>query len=206
MSLATATSAGLELILNRYLALDPEAPPHLAPMYGQVIALEVLGLGLRWYLVPCPNRIQVLGDFEGEPDCTLRGTPFALARLGDEHRRADQLFSGAVEISGNSELGHRFGKLLGNLEIDWEEQLSTLTGDVIAHQAGNLVRGAAAWGREARESLAQDLPEYLQEEIQLLPTRFEVEEYLAEVDRLRDDLERLEQRIQRLVAHRGAGK
>ncbi len=204
MSLSTATSAGLELLLNRYLSLDPELPPRLAPLYGRVIALEVLGLGLSWCLIPGPAGIQVLGQYEGEPDCTLRGTPLALARLGSEHRRADQLFSGAVEISGDSELGHRFGNLLGALDIDWEEQLSKLTGDLLAHQAGNLVRGIGAWGREARASLAEDLPEYLQEELRLLPNRFEVEDYLAEVDRLRDDLERLEQRIGRLAARRGA--
>jgi len=204
MSLSTATSAGLELLLNRYLSLDPELPPRLTPLYGRVIALEVLGLGLRWYLIPGPAGIQVLGEFEGEADCTLRGTPLALARLGNEHRRTDQLFSGAVEIQGDSELGHRFGNLLGKLDIDWEEHLSKLTGDLLAHQTGNLVRGVGAWGREARASLAQDLPEYLQEELRLLPSRFEVEEFLAQVDDLRDDVERLEQRIQRLAARRGA--
>jgi ubiquinone biosynthesis protein UbiJ len=206
MSLSTATSAGLELLLNRYLSLDPELPPRLAPLYGRVIALEVLGLGLRWYLVPGPAGIQVLGEFEAEADCTLRGTPLALARLGSEHRRSDQLFSGAVEIQGDSELGHRFGNLLGKLDIDWEEHLSKLTGDLLAHQTGNLVRGVGAWGRAARSSLAQDLPEYLQEELRLLPSRFEVEEFLAEVDHLRDDAERLEQRIQRLTARRGAAR
>jgi ubiquinone biosynthesis protein UbiJ len=109
-----------------------------------------------------------------------------------------------VEIQGDSELGHRFGNLLGKLEIDWEEQLSKLTGDLLAHQTGNLVRGAGAWARAARASLAQDLPEYLQEELGLLPSRIEVGEFLAEVDRLRDDAERLEQRIQRLADRRGA--
>jgi ubiquinone biosynthesis protein UbiJ len=129
-----------------------------------------------------------------------------LARLGSEHRRSDQLFSGAVEIQGDSELGHRFGNLLGELDIDWEEHLSKLTGDLLAHQTGNLVRGVGAWGHAARASLAQDLPEYLQEELRLLPSRIEVEEFLAEVDHLRDDAERLEQRIRRLTAGRGAAR
>jgi ubiquinone biosynthesis protein UbiJ len=118
--------------------------------------------------------------------------------MGSEADSADQLFSGAVAISGDTELGHNFGKLLGGLDIDWEEQLSRLTGDLLAHRIGNLARGAARWGKDALEALRQDLPEYLQEEVRLLPGRYEVEEFLTEVDRLRDDLERLEQRVRRL--------
>jgi ubiquinone biosynthesis protein UbiJ len=200
MSLSDASSAGLESLLNRYLGLDPEARARLEALHGRVIGLEVLGLGLRWYLVPGPAGLQVLSRFEGEPDCTLAGTPLDLARMGSEGESADQLFSGAVKIRGDTELGHSFGKLLAGLDIDWEEQLSRLTGDVLAHAVGNLARGAARWGKDVLAALRQDLPEYLQEEARLLPGRYEVEEFLTEVDRLRDDLERLEQRVQRLAA------
>jgi len=198
MSLSDVSSAGLESLLNRYLGLDPTARARLKALHGRVICLEVLGLGLRWYLIPGPAGLQVMSRFEGEPDCTLAGTPLDLTRMGAEGDSADQLFSGAVKISGDTELGHSFGNLLAGLDIDWEEQLSRLTGDVLAHGIGNLARGAVRWGADALKVLRQDLPEYLQEEARLLPGRYEVEEFLAEVDRLRDDLERLEQRVQRL--------
>ena len=200
MSLSGASSVGLETFLNRYLGLDPDARSRLRAMHGRVICLEVLGLGLRWYLIPGPAGLQVLSRFEGEPDCTLAGTPLDLARMGSSVESADPLFSGAVEIRGDTELGHSFGKLLAGLEIDWEEQLSRHTGDVVAHGIGNLARGVARWGRDALAAFRQDLPEYLQEEARLLPGRYEVEAFLAEVDRLRDDLERLELRVQRLAA------
>ncbi|NCC30261.1 MAG: sterol-binding protein, partial [Gammaproteobacteria bacterium] len=54
-----------------------------------------------------------------------------------------------------------------------------------------------------------DLQEYLQEEARLTPTRYEVEAYLTQVDILRDDVERAEARIERLVrlaqTHAGSG-
>jgi len=203
-SLSDASSAGFELLLNRYLRLDPDALHRLEPMHGRVISLEVVGLGLRWYLVPGPAGVQVLSRFEGTPDCTLAGTPLDLAHMGSERNSADQLFSGAVEISGDTELGHGFGKLLAGLDIDWEEQLSGLTGDLLAHRIGNLARGLLRWGSDSLAALQQDLPEYLQEEVRLLPGRYEVEEFLSEVDRLRDDLERLEQRVRRIGDRRVA--
>jgi ubiquinone biosynthesis protein UbiJ len=44
-----------------------------------------------------------------------------------------------------------------------------------------------------------DIQEYLQEEAGLLPTRYEIEAFLSLVDILRDDMERVEARIERLT-------
>lgn len=198
MSLPELAVAALEEAMNRYLQLDPAAPEQLAALHGRVLAFEIVGLGQTIFLIPGPQRIQIMARFEGEPDCRLRGTPLALARLGDERGSSEQLFSGGVEISGDTELAHRFGKILGAMDIDWEEQLARLTGDLVAHELGNLVRGGMRWGRESRRTLGLDLKEYLQEELRMVPSRPDVEGFLHEVDEVRDGVERLEARIERL--------
>jgi len=205
MSTREAAFAVLENALNRYIKLDPTALQRLAPLHGKLILLHIQGLELDLYLVPATNGIQLYPEFEGEPDCTLSGAPLAFARLGGG-RRDDQLFAGAVEIRGDTETGHRFGELLADLDIDWEEQLSRLTGDVAAHQIGSGVRAAGRWGRQAAEILPADLAEYLQEEARLLPVRLECEEFTSAVDTLRDDVERLEARIRRLQQNQDGGK
>ncbi|HHH39683.1 MAG TPA: sterol-binding protein [Sedimenticola sp.] len=202
MSLSELAWAGLEATVNRLLALDPVARKQLAEMHGRVIAFEVLGTGQTLYLVPGPARLQILSRYEGEPDCLLRGTPLALARMGRGDQGTDQLFSGEVEIRGDTGLAHRFGHIMGSLDIDWEEQLSRVTGDVVAHGAGELVRGLGRWGRDTLETFGLDLQEYLQEELRLLPQRLEIETFLSQVDRLRDDVERLEARVERLRSRR----
>lgn len=201
MSLSALTYAGLEQAFNRYLALDPDARRAMGRLHGRVIAFDVAGTGLRFFLIPGANgEVQLLSHHEGEPDCRLHGTPLALARMHDPRASSDQLFSGQVQIEGDTELAHRIGKILGAMDIDWEEQLSRYTGDLVAHDIGNLVRGAARWGRQSLDTLGLDLQEYLQEELRLLPVRPEIEAFLADVDRLRDDVERLQTRIERLRA------
>ena len=197
MPILNTSLALFEEVLNRYLRLDPETQAQLTPLAGRVIGVEIAGPDLRLYFVPGPGGIQVLGRFEGEPDCLLRGPPLALARMGLEDRREDQLFSGQVEVAGDTETAQRFGALWSGLDIDWEEQLSRLTGDIVAHQAGNLVRGLDRWARRAADSLTADLQEYLQEEARLLPTAYEIQGFADEVDRLRDDVERLAARLRR---------
>jgi ubiquinone biosynthesis protein UbiJ len=190
--------AGVESALNRYLDLDPVARERLDRLHGKVIAIDVRGLGLSLFLIPGPGRLMVSGGYEGQPDCRLRGAPLALARMANRQRNSEQLFSGEVAISGDTELAHRFGNILADMDVDWEEQLSKVTGDGFAHGAGELVRDLLGWGRQTAGNLGMDVQEYLQEEIRILPNRIEVEEFLEEVDKVRDDGERLEARIRRL--------
>jgi ubiquinone biosynthesis protein UbiJ len=123
--------------------------------------------------------------------------------MGVSRRKEDQLFSGEVQVTGDTHLAQKFGDIVGGLDVDWEEQLSLLVGDGLAHEAGSRVRAAGRWGRRTGNTLAENVKEYLQEEIRLLPGRYEVQGFLTDVDRLRDDVERLAARIERLSKRRG---
>ena len=194
----------LQAAFNRYLALDPDASRRLAALSGKVIAVELSGLNFTFYLLPGPDGIQIRDAYQGEPDTRLRGTPLALAALGIRRGGPNMLFSGDVEISGDTELGQHFKQILDSVEIDWEEQLSQWVGDVVAHQVGNVARGARKWGAEVLSTLGQDLAEYLQEETRHLPRPAEVEAFLAAVDELRVDTDRLEAHVKRLQENLGS--
>ena len=103
-----------------------------------------------------------------------------------------------MEILGDSDTGQQFQDMLSAVDWDWEEQLSQLTGDVVAHQAGRLAREAIQFISNSSRTLQQDISEYLQEEARLLPARIEVGYFLEEVDQLRADVDRLSARVDRL--------
>lgn len=197
-ALPTAMAAVLETAINQVLALDPETIDRLHGLKGKVIAIELKGLNVSVYLVPGEGRMNVFGHFEGEPDTVLRGTPIAMAKMGLAREAGDVLFAGDVEIEGDVELGQQFRRILDNLDIDWEEHLSHLTGDIVAHKVGNLFRSMIRWGKNTISTLGQDASEYLQEESRDLPTSGEVDRFLKDVDVLRADIDRLEARIVRL--------
>jgi ubiquinone biosynthesis protein UbiJ len=168
-----------------------------AALQGKAIALSLTGTGLTLYFLPDAGGVQVLSQYEGDVDTHLTGTPLGFARLALD-RREDALFQGAVKIDGDTAIGQQFQDLLAGTDWDWEEQLSHVTGDVIAHQAGRLATQVGRLLRDTRETLADDCSEYLQEESRLLPTRIEVRYFLDDVDRLRDAAERLQARVERL--------
>lgn len=193
--------ATLETAIDRYLALDPEGAARLTDLHGKVILIQVTGFEARIYLILGPTGIQVYGDYGGKPDCVLSATPLALARLVLAHRKAGpgQLFSGAVRIEGDTHLAQAFGDLLDGLEVNWEEQLARLIGDAAAYRIGTRVRAAEHWGQRTSAVLTEDVKEYLQEEARLLPGRHEVRAFLDAVDQVRDDVERLAARVERLA-------
>ena len=200
MKLPAAAVSTFASVFNRYLQLDPDASARMADLQGRCIALEFRGLDLTLYVIPEPDGVRLLQQSDSAPDTVLSGSPLGMASLGLGSNTERTLFSGAVTISGDVETGQAFKAILDSMEIDWEEQLSRLTGDVIAHQFGNAARHARRFLAHAGSTLEQDTGEYLQEELRVLPSRIETENFMADISRLAMDTDRLTARIRRLQA------
>jgi ubiquinone biosynthesis protein UbiJ len=204
MKLSAGISRSLESAFNRYLHLDPAAGARLAGLDGRVIALELRGLDLVVVFRVQDQDIAIIDEPDRKPDTVLRGTPLGITRLGFGRGNATgTLFSGDVEISGDVETGQAFKAVLDAIDIDWEEQLARFTGDMIAHRLGNATRHAGRWLDHTRLTLEQDLSEYLQEELRVVPTRIEIENLIEDIGRLGMDTDRLEARLKLLLAARG---
>jgi ubiquinone biosynthesis protein UbiJ len=80
---------------------------------------------------------------------------------------------------------------------------------VPAHQFGRFTRAAFGWGQKAAQTTVRNVAEYLAHERQHLVPRAEGDQLLKGVDHLREDVDRIEARIdllaQKLASHaRGA--
>ena len=188
----------LENAFNRYLALDPEAPGKLNEFEGRVICIDIRGPGKRIYLSITGNRVVFLDTYDTEPDATIIGSPAALIKLGVRRDTAPLFFTGEVEIRGNTRLGRRFKSLLADMDIDWEEHLSRLVGDIAAHRISNAFDALRSWSRSAAGNFADDVGEYLQEESRDVVSEAEMAFFCQQVDECRDAAERIKARIDRL--------
>lgn len=197
--LSAAALAVLEDVSNRALRLDPELLARLDALHDKVILLRVTEPSVDIFVLPSAAGLRLRTQHAGKPDVTLEGPMSALlqARSAGGADRAPVLPSG-LTISGDIELGQRFARILAQFAPDWEEPLARIFGDVAARKIGNLARGLRDWAHEMRDTLAHDAVEYLQEERRLLPGSGEAQVFMAAVDTLRADADRLEQRVRRL--------
>lgn len=189
----------IEKTLNHYLSLDPQLAERSKQLNGKSIAIEFKIIPIKFYVLFSSKGLHLLDDYQAPVDTTIRGTPFALAKLGlSTAEQSRSLFADDVEIEGDIELGQAIKQFFDNIDIDWEEQLSRLTGDVAAHQVGNMMRSARDWFSDARQTTQHNATEYVQEELRQFPPREEVNDFFTDIDTLRNDVDRIAARFERL--------
>jgi ubiquinone biosynthesis protein UbiJ len=197
--LSTALLAGVELGLNRVLALDSTALPRLARLSGRVIALDCTAPALQLFILPSGEGLQLAGQWAGEADCRLRAPAASLLRLATGKDKTAVLHSPQVELDGDSAVLLELAGILQDLELDWEYELSRWLGPVGSQLLGSHIRSRANWTGKTLDSLRLNLADYLNEESRSLVGQREAEARFAELDRLKLDLDRLDARIERLI-------
>ena len=192
----------IESLINRNIAASARARGLLAQITGRSIEIRVAATPLRVRISAGTEGITIASGGESAADATIEGSPFTFARLatGDAMQT---LRAGGAQVSGDAEIAQAFQKLFEAARPVFEEELSRVTGDVAAHRIAGLARDALDFGRRARDTFAHNVAEYLTEESRDLPARLEVDEFLAEVDRLREATDRLDARVGSAEKSRG---
>ena len=127
-------------------------------------------------------------------DLEVRISPFLLPRIAANEEAAFR----EIEMQGDMELAQEISFLARNLRWDVEEDLSRVIGDIPAHRVVSTARDVGKWGREAALRMAQGATEYWTEESPLIASRVKVDSFVREIAELRDAIERLEKRVERL--------
>ncbi len=186
----------IETALNQLLNDDNRAL--LKRMQGKVLQVTLNELSLTLTFV-FSQRIDVLGEYEGTPDCQLSLNLSVLPQLQQQSQITRLIKQDKLDVEGDLQLAQQFAELLKALKPDWEELLSKYTGDVVAH---TIISGGKhqleqfkAW-LKVRE---QDLAEVITEEWKLAPGPLEVAHFCDQVDDLRSAQAKLDARIEQLT-------
>lgn len=183
----------LAAALNHLLEGEAWARARLAPFAGETCELRV---------APFPAlRLRITGAGLLEPasgDCTVALTLALGAQALPALARGEDHFVRAVEVSGNARLASEALFLVRHLRWDAENDLAGWVGDTLAHRLAGSARALAAWHRDAAARIADGVMDYAIEEARLLARRGELAAFGRELVTLRDALDRLELRLERL--------
>ncbi|HUJ01791.1 MAG TPA: SCP2 sterol-binding domain-containing protein [Usitatibacter sp.] len=181
-----------ERAVNHVLRSRPLALERLRPHAGRTVALRFGPFALAL-------TVQTTGEVAAAvpgaaPDLVVRISPFLVPRLAAGEEAAFR----EIEMQGDAELAQEVSFLARNLSWDFEEDLSKVVGDIAAHRIAGAARGLSRWGRDTALRTAQGAAEYWTEESPLIASRVKVDSFVREVAELRDAVERLEKRVERL--------
>ncbi|MCC6715074.1 MAG: SCP2 sterol-binding domain-containing protein [Gammaproteobacteria bacterium] len=200
-TIETRVLPGVARAIARLLEFDTDTRDALGRMSGRVIAVDLAGFEHSVYLLPQANGLVIRLSHDGEVHVRVRGSISGFVRLARSRARNEPVPAGTVEILGDLSTAQQVQSLIGRIDVDWEEMASRLIGDAAARKLGVFLHGVRRWAGGGAESLAMNFSEYVRYEIETVPERAAVEEFLQGVDALRADADRLAERV-RLLRHR----
>jgi len=175
---------------------------------GQAWARERLrpfaGKRIRFRLAPLPDLGLVILDSglvqtaatDVPADLIVNVRPGAVPHL----LARDESAMAQVDLAGPVDLASAVQLLFRELTWDVEEDLSKITGDVVAHRVAGAARDFLAWQKDAAIRLSQNVAEYLTEERPVLVAGADAANFRRSLEILSEDCERLERRLERLEA------
>jgi len=188
----------IENLLNRSLPRSPRAQELCIALKGRTVRIEARGPGWTLFIESLGTSLRLVkNDAPREPDAEIAGSLISLAALAGRDPET-VIQRGDVSIRGDAEVAQKFRELAMLLRPDIEEELARLVGDTPAHQAMRLARMAGDFGRRAMRTGVRNAAEYFAHERGDLVPRAEAEDFYRGVERLREDLDRLDARAQLL--------
>ncbi|AMF95759.1 SCP2 domain-containing protein [Vibrio fluvialis] len=191
-------TAVIESSLNTLIKDDPELGRRLARLKGQVIQVHLKEINKTLTFI-FSQQIDVLANYEGEPDCYLSLNLSVLPELREQANITKLIKQDKLVLEGDIQLAQKFAQLMTDCKPDIEEWLSRVTGDVVAH---TVVQGAKNVGAllSAQVSKHQNhLAQVLTEEWRVAPGPLEIAYFCDQVDDVKSQAARLESRLNQLL-------
>ena len=193
----------LEAALDRALALDPDTRASLRALDGRRVALAIESPPLALQVTVEGERLRVGPvDAASEPDLGIRATLGGLVSQLPFFKRDDAPPVGRVRVSGDADLARRLQRLAERFDPDWQQPFTRVFGDVLGVQVAKAFAAALREAKSAGAGFAGSAAEFLTEESRDVVAKDELHAFYDDVDAVRDDVERLAVRVQRL--HRGS--
>lgn len=188
----------LEQGLARLVALDPDTAAALKPLEGRRIGLALEAPPIALDIRVDGGRLRV-GPPTDEPDLGIRATVAGVLSQLPFLRTPGAPPVGKVRIAGDADLARRLQQLAQRFDPDWDRPFADLLGPIAGPQVARVLREALAAGAGLARNLARDAAEYVTEESRDVVGKDELEAFHADVDDLRDRVERLVARAARVV-------
>jgi ubiquinone biosynthesis protein UbiJ len=182
------------MALNHLLKQNSWALQRLVPFAGKTARFDIEPFSFSFTILEDGSLCRA--DSAAEPDALCVVAPSLLPRLALHDEKAHN----EIHSEGDTGLLTEIFFLSRNLQWDVAEDLSGITGDIAAERIVNTLQIAQHQLTDSVANLSKAAAEYFTEERPLLAKPQQISAFMQQVDVLRDDMARLEQRIGRLLA------
>jgi ubiquinone biosynthesis protein UbiJ len=130
-----------------------------------------------------------------QADCEIELALETLPELRDSSKITQLIQQQKLSLEGDIQVAQGFSALIKELDIDWEEQLSHYSGDVLAHQAFATMKAVFVNAQQNMQLFSASLSERLMEDQGIGIPAAQLEEFYQQVNDLRSQAQRLDARL-----------
>ena len=185
-------------LINSLLRSDRHLQQQLSALEGRSLAIQVYHLPLAMMARIGTGGLSLRAvnpqHYEMPADVTIAGSMTTLIRLVAGDHAEQPLVNEELQISGDSQLLVDLSGIIRRLDIQWEDLLGPVLGDIATHQLSQAVHNSRVWARDSRRRMRNSVDDYLKQEICLFPHSNELHHHQNTLDQLRLRLDRLQAR------------
>ncbi|MBF0188201.1 MAG: SCP2 sterol-binding domain-containing protein [Magnetococcales bacterium] len=193
------TATGLGMVLNLFFDRHPDIKERLAEMAGKRFCFEVQDLDQYFYMrVEGDGGVLVESESDDFADVTMSGDVSAFLALLFQTSDPDSLFfSRKLQLSGETDTGLQFKNLLDNVDIDWQEELTSLLGPMIGPTLYGMAETVKEKVTSGKEQVAENLGNWMDDKD--IPRQDGLADWKDEVEALAEQVDAMDKRIDRLI-------
>ncbi|MDR3433385.1 MAG: SCP2 domain-containing protein [Rouxiella aceris] len=198
MLLTPLLTAAIETALNQLLFKDRSMKAARLRLAGKVLRIDLQELSSPLTLIFSEQKIDVVGQWDGEADCTLNTRLVVLRKLRDRQQLAPLIRSGELVVDGDIQVVQQFAALLDMSEWEPAELLAPYIGDIAAQSLSQAFTGGFRFLTSGVKKHQDQLAQALTEEWKLAPGTLETAWFADEVSALERQINALEARLLKL--------
>lgn len=155
-----------ERITRASLHLDPGTQSRLQKLEGKSISIHITDSmpmyrdGIKVYVLPTAKGIELSADARTPADAAISLSARDLLTLLRKSSAPN-----TVAVDGDYVLLTEVLEIIRGFDIDWENALSPIAGDVIAHHLGKNMRATGKWLSQSIKEAKRLTEEYMDEEL-----------------------------------------
>ena len=181
-------TAGIENVLNAFLYRAPALKAARQRLNGKVLRIVLKEFSTPLVLVFSERQLDVLGEWEGEADCSVITHMSVLPKLRDRQQLTALIRSGELEVEGDIQVVQNFVALSDLAFI----------GDIAAEGIGKAIHGGTAFLRKNLQRQQRYAAEVLTEEWRMAPGPLEVAWFAEETAAVERAVDALTKRLEKL--------
>nr|WP_226858892.1 SCP2 domain-containing protein [Enterobacter cloacae complex sp. P30BA] len=184
--------------MNAFLYRAPALKTARQRLNGKVLRIVLKEFSTPLVLVFSERQLDVLGEWEGEADCSVITHMSVLPKLRDRQQMTALIRSGELEVEGDIQVVQNFVALSDQAEFDPAELMAPYIGDIAAEGISKTLRTGSAFLLKGLLRQQRYAAEVLTEEWRMAPGPLEVAWFAEETAAVERAVDALTKRLEKL--------